>query len=101
MCDFLEISKMAVQESTSNSQEIGMPGVVHLYNTPWVLSRSNLSPANFYNFLRTDNSEWHQSSEFSIFLNCILIIFFNVIRKVVHGDTVMFDIFHNQFLRFG
>lgn len=60
MGDFLEIGQMAVEESTADSQEVGVALVLDLYNTPWVLSGPYLATTDLKNVLGTNDGEGHQ-----------------------------------------
>lgn len=98
MGDFLEVSKMAVEEGGSNGQEIRVTRVVNLDHSPGVLTRADLASTDLDNFLGSDNGEGHQPSELGVLLNRILVILFNVVREVVNRDTVVFDILHDKLL---
>lgn len=97
--DFLEISKMAVEERRSDSEEVRVAGVVNLDNTPGVLTSANLSTTNLNNLLGTNNCEWHKSSELGVLLNGVLVILLDVVREVVNGNAVVLNILHNELLR--
>src|SRR4051812_39364155 len=78
-----------------------MAGVVHLDNTPRILSGTNSSTVDFDDVLRTYNGEWHEPTKLRILLDGILIVLLNVVRKIVYGNAVMLNVLHDQLLRFG
>ena len=63
-----------------------MAWVIDLDNTPRVLSSADLAATNLDNVLGADDGEGHETSELSILLDG------------VDGDSVVFDILHNQLL---
>lgn len=101
MGDLLQIGQMAVKESTADSEEVRVPRVLNLDHTPWVLTGADLAVVNLNEIFRADDGERHQATKLSVLLNGILIILLNIIREVVDGDAVVFNILHNQLLRLG
>ena len=100
MGDFFQIGQMAVKQCGTNSQEVGMTGVIDLDNTPGILPSTDFATTDLNYLFRAHNSEWHKSSELGILLNGILVVLLDIIREVVNGNTIVFDIFHNKLLRF-
>lgn len=49
--DLLQVGQMAVEQSGSNSQEVGVAGVVNLHDTPWVLARADLATTDLNSVL--------------------------------------------------
>lgn len=96
--DLLQIRQVAVQQRRSNGEEVRVARVVNLHNTPWVLASTDCAAANLNALLRTDNSEWHQTSKLSILLNGVLVILLDIVRKVIHGDTVVLNVLHDELL---
>lgn len=92
---------MAVKESRSNGQEIGVARVVDLDNTPRVLASAGLAAANLDDILRANNGKGHEASQLGILLNRILVVLFDIIREVVNGDPVVLNVLHNQLLGLG
>lgn len=92
---------MAVQKGGSNGKEIRMARVVDLDNTPRVLASANLATTDLNNVLRTDNGKRHQSTKLSVLLHGVFVILINIVRKVVHGNSVVLDILHDELLGFG
>lgn len=78
-----------------------MARVVDLHDTPGVLAGADLAATNLNDILGTDNSEGHKTSELSVLLDGILIVLLDVVREVVHGDTVVLNILHDELLRLG
>ena len=101
MGDLLQVGKVAVQQCGSNGEEVRVARVVNLHNTPWVLTGPNCAATDLNSILRTDNSEGHEASKFGVLLDGVLIVLFDVVGEVVHRNTVVFDILHDQLLRFG
>lgn len=101
MGDLLQVGKMAVQQCGSDGEEVRVARVVNLHNTPWVLTGPNRAATDLNSILRTDNSEWHEASKLGILLDGVLIVLFDVVGEVVHRDTVVLDVLHDQLLRFG
>lgn len=99
MGDFLQVSKVAVEKSGPDSQEIGVTRVVNLDDTPRVLAGANLATSDLDDVFRSDNSEWHKTSELGVLLHCVLIVLLNIVWKVVNGNAVVFDILHHKLLR--
>lgn len=92
---------MAVEEGGPDGEEVGVAGIVDLNDAPGVLPRADPATANLDDVLRTDNGERHKTPQFSILLNSVLIILFNVVGEVVHGDPVMLDVLHDKLLGLG
>lgn len=101
MRDFLQIGQMAMQERAPNGQEIRMPRVIDLDDTPGVLPRADAAPANVNDVFRTDDGEGHEAAEFAVLFHRVLVVFFDVVGEVVDGDAVVFDVFHDEFFGFG
>lgn len=99
--DLLQISQVAVEQGTANGQEVGVPGVLDLDNTPGVLSGAHFPVINLDKVLGANNSKGHQSTELGVLLHGILVILLNIVGEVVDGDAVVFDVLHNQFLGLG
>lgn len=91
---------MAVQQSGSNSKEVGVTRVINLHHTPWILAGADLAAANLHNIFRTNNSEGHQSTKLGVLLHSILIILLNIVGEVVHGNAVVLNVLHYELLRF-
>ena len=99
--DLLQIGQMAMEQGAANGQEIRVTGIIDLDDAPWILTSSDSSTTNLDDVLGTDDGEGHQASEFGVLLDGVLIIFVDVIGKVVDGNPIMFDIFHDEFLGLG
>lgn len=65
-----------------------------------VLVGVNLVIFDFDDVFWFDNSEWYKIFEFGVFFYCVFIVFFNIVRKVVNGNVVVFDIFYYKFFCF-
>jgi hypothetical protein len=89
---------MRVQESAPNGQEVGVSGIVDLDLPPRVLASSDTPAANLENVFRSDNSERHQPSKLCILLHSVLVVLFDIVRKVVDWDAVVLDVLHDQLL---
>lgn len=96
--DLLQIGQVAVQESTADSQKIGVSWVVDLNHSPWVLASSDLTSSNLNGLLGTNNRKGHQSTELGVLLNGILIILFDIVWEVVDWNAVVLDILHDKLL---
>ena len=99
--DLLQVGEMTVQQSTTNGQEIRVSRVLNLDHTPRVLPCAYFSVLNLHEVFRSDDSERHQPTQFGILFHSILIILLDVVGEVVHGDTVVLNVLHNQLLGFG
>ena len=99
--NLLQISQMAVEESRSNGQEVGVARIVNLDNTPRVLASSDLAATNLNNVFRANNGEWHKAPELSIFLDSVLVILLNIVGEVIYGNSVVLDVLHDQLLGLG
>lgn len=99
--DLLQVGQMAVKQSGSDGQEVGVAGIVNLHDTPWVLASADLAATNLNDFLRANDGEGHQAPELGVLLNCVLVVLFDIIGEIVDGDTVVLDILHDQLLRLG
>ena len=87
--------------------------VVNLGNTPRVDPGTDGLAIDLDLLLRTNDGEGHHGlnrvfnelsfgdcetwtyAKLAVVLNGILVILFNVVREVVHGDVVVLDVFHN------
>jgi len=96
--DLLQISQMAVQQSTTDGQEIRVSWVVNLDNTPWILSGSDLAPTDLNNIFGPNNGKWHQATKLGVLLNSVLVILLNVVWEVVDWDSVVLNILHDKLL---
>ena len=92
---------MGVKKGASNGQEIRVSGVLNLDDAPWVLPSPNSTATMFQDVLRPDNRKRHQAPKLGIFLHSVLVVLFNVVGEVIDRNAVMFNVFHDQFLRFG
>lgn len=101
MSNFLQVTQVAVEQSTADSKEVGVARVLNLNNTPWVLARAHLTVIDCHEVIGSNNGERHESTQLSVLLNGVLIILLNVVGEVVDGDTVVFDILHDQLLGLG
>jgi hypothetical protein len=101
MGDFLQISKMAVEKGGSDREEVRVTRVVNLDNTPRILTGPNLATTNLNHIFGANNCKGHKTSELGILLDGVLIVLFDIVREVVHGDAVVLDILHHKLLRFG
>ena len=99
--DLLQICQMAVEQRRSDRQEVGMARVVNLDNAPGVLASPDLAATNFDDILGTDDGKRHETTEFGILLDGVLIVLLDIVGEVVYGDSVMLNIFHDQLLRLG
>ena len=98
MSNFLQIGKMAVEEGGADGEEIGVARVVNLDDTPRVLTCAHVAAADLDNILGSHYSKGHEVAQLGIFLDGILVILLNVVRKVVNGDSVVLNVFHDQLL---
>lgn len=96
--DLLEVGEMTVEQSTSNSQEIRVSWVLNFDNTPRVLPGAYFPVVDLHKVLRANDGERHQSTQFRVLLHSVLVILLDIVREVVDRNTVVFDVFHNQFL---
>ena len=78
-----------------------MSRIVHLNNSPWKHSCTNFLPLDFNNIFRTDDSKGHQAAKLVIFLNCVFIIFFNVVWEIINWNLIMIYVVHDEFFRGG
>jgi len=78
-----------------------MAWVVDLNDSPGVLSRADSSAVNLEDVFRANNGEGHQATELGVLLDCVLIVLLDVVREVVHGDTVVLDVLHDKLLGLG
>lgn len=101
MGDLLQVGQMAVQEGGSNGEKVGVARIINLHNAPWVLARADFATTNLNSVLGANNSKRHQTPEFSVFLDSVLVVLFDIIREVVDRDAVVLDILHDQLLRLG
>lgn len=101
MSDLLQVGKMAVQQSRSNGEEVGVARVVDLHNAPWVLTGADLATTNLDRILGSDNSEWHETPKLSVLLDSVFVVLFDIVREVVDGNAVVLDVLHHQLLRLG
>jgi len=90
---------MAVEKSTSNGEEVGVAGVIHLNDTPGVLTCPYPSAIDLNNVFGSNNGERHQATKLGVLLDRVLIVLLNVVGEVVHGDTVVLNVLHDQLLR--
>lgn len=100
MGDLLQIGQMAVQQSAADSQEIGVPWVIDLNHSPWILAGSDFASTDLNGLLGSDNREWHESAQLGVLLNGVLIILLDIIWEVVDWNAVVLDILHDELLRF-
>lgn len=101
MGDFLEICQMAVQKSAPNGQEIRVPRVLNLDDTPRVLPRADLLTTRLNKVLGANDGKRQQSPQFSVLFDGVLVVLFDVVREVVDGNAVVFNVFHDEFLELG
>jgi len=99
--DFLEISQVTVEEGRSNSEEIRVTRVVHLDDTPGVLAGTDFPATNLDHIFRANNGERHQAAKLGILLDCVLVIFLDVVGEVVDRNPVVLNVLHDQLLRLG
>ena len=99
--DFLQIGQVAVEQSTANGQKIGVAGVVHLNDTPWVLTGSYAAAVNLNNVLGSYYGKGHEATKLGVLLDCVLVVLLDVVGEVVDGDAVVLDILHDKLLRLG
>lgn len=102
------------KQSTPQSAEVRVLRIVNLNDAPWVYSGTDGLSVYLDLLFRADNGERHHSLEdagcqlftsttsrdstyaqFTVILNCILIIFLDVVGEVVDGDIVVVDILHD------
>lgn len=88
--------------------------VIDLYDTPWVNPSTNGLTVNFDFLLGADDGERKKSlyddgrtsrvvtwrttltyTEFLVVLDCLLVIFFNIIWEIVDWDIVELDVLHD------
>src|SRR5215469_2582252 len=98
MSNFLQIGKMAMEECTSDGKKVGVTGIVHLHDTPGILSSPDLLAVYLDYVLGANDGKWHEAPQFRILLHGIFIILLNIIREVVDGNTVVLNVFHDQLL---
>lgn len=98
MSDLLQITQVAVEKSTADSEEVGMARVLDLDNTPWVLARAHLTVIDCHKVIGSNNGERHKTTQLSVLLDGIFIILLNVVGEVVDGNTVVLDVLHDQLL---
>lgn len=101
MRDLLQIGEMAMQQGTPNSQEIRVSRVVNLHHAPRILPRAHTATSDLHDLVGADDGKGHQATEFGVLLDGVLVILFDVVGEVVDGDTVVLDVFHDEFLGFG
>jgi len=101
MGDFLQVSKVALEECTTDGKKVGVAGIVHFHDAPGILSGADLLSVHLDNILGADNGKRHEASQFRILLHSVFIVLLNIVRKVVDGNAVVLNIFHNQLLRLG
>lgn len=90
-----------MEESRSNGEEVGVARVLNLGRTPLILACADLAAANLNNVLGANNGKWQEASELGVLLDSVLIIFLDVVGKVVNRNAVVFNILHNKLLRLG
>lgn len=99
--DLLEIGQVAVKKGATNSKEIRVTRVLDLDNTPWVLTGADLAVLDLDKVLGANNGERHQTTEFGVLLDSILIILLDIVGEVVNRNAVVLNILHDQLLRLG
>lgn len=99
--NLLQVCQMAVEEGGPNSKEVGVTRVINLDNTPRILASSNLAATNLDDVFGANDSKRHETSELGILLHGILVILLDVVGEIVHGNSVVLDVLHDQFLRLG
>ena len=99
--DLLEVRQVAVEKCRADGEEVRVTRVVDLHHAPRVLAGADLAAANLHHVLGADNSEGHEASKLRVLLDRVLVVLLDVVREVVHGDPVVLDVLHNQFLGLG
>jgi hypothetical protein len=99
--DLLQICEMAVKQGASDSQEVGVSGILDLHNTPGVLPGPHSSSINLNEIFRADNREWHKPTQLSVLFHCIFVVLLNVVREIVYRDAVVLNILHDELLGLG
>lgn len=78
-----------------------MSWVLDFNNAPWILSCAHTASIDIQYVFRANDGKRHQTTKFGILFHGILIVLLDVVGKVVDGDSVVLNIFHNQLLRLG
>lgn len=78
-----------------------MAWVVDLNDAPGILTSANLAATDFDNLLGSNYGKRHESSQFGILLDGVLVILLNVVGEVVYGDSIVLDVLHDQLLGLG
>lgn len=86
---------MRVQQRTSKASKVRVSRVVHFDDSPWVRSCSNGLPIHDNLFLGANDGKRHQTPQFAVVCNRLLVVLFNVVGKVVDGDAVILNVLHN------
>ena len=90
-----------MQQRGLDGQEVRVARVVDLDDAPRILPRADPTPANLHHLLRAHDRKGHEPAELGILLDGVLVVFFDVVGKVVHGNAVVFDVLHDEFLGLG
>lgn len=101
MGDLLQICEMAVKQSASDSQEVGVSGILNLHNTPGILPGPHFPSINLNEIFRADNREWHKPTQLSVLFDCVFIILLNIVGEIVHRDAIVLNILHDELLGLG
>lgn len=76
-----------------------MTGVVDLNDAPRVLPGTHPPAVDLDDVLRANDGERHEPSELGILLHSIFIVFLNVVREVIDGNSVVLNVLHDELLR--
>ncbi len=99
--DFLQVREVGMQQRAADGEEVAVAWVVDLDDPPGILAGADAAAANLDDFLGADDGEGHEASKLGVLFHRVFVVFFNVVGEIVHGDAVVLDVFHDEFLGFG
>lgn len=91
----LKLGEMRVEQRAAEAAEVAVLGVVDLNDAPRVDARADELAVNLDLVLGADDGEGHESAEFGVVGDGVLVVLLDVVREVVDGDVVVLNVLHD------